>query len=87
LQLALGLPLSLNHEAQKNTSQGRCFTSIESILAAYASASAFLATGTRLFWVGLANRVLPNEPLKILPFLVFLSPRPMVVTNFLERQI
>ena len=38
------------------------------------------------FFAGLAGLDLPNEPLKILPFLVFLSPLPMIIF-FLERQM
>jgi hypothetical protein len=35
------------------------------------------AAGTD-FFAGFAGRLLPNEPLNIFPFLVFLSPLPMV---------
>ena len=38
------------------------------------AAAAFFAGFT-----GLAGRVLPNEPLNIFPFLVFLSPRPIKI--------
>jgi hypothetical protein len=30
-----------------------------------------------VFFAGLAGRLLPNEPLNIFPFLVFLSPLPI----------
>src|SRR5580700_5762357 len=35
------------------------------------------------FFRGFAGRLLPNDPLNIFPFLVFLSPLPMIV--FLQR--
>jgi hypothetical protein len=31
------------------------------------------------FFAGFAGRLLPNEPLKIFPFFVFLSPLPMAL--------
>jgi hypothetical protein len=38
-----------------------------------------LAAGDFLAAAGLAGLDLPNEPLKILPFFVFLSPLPMMI--------
>ena len=32
------------------------------------------------FLAGFAGRLFPNEPLKILPFFVFLSPLPIIIT-------
>jgi hypothetical protein len=34
------------------------------------------------FLAGFAGRLLPNEPLNIFPFLVFLSPLPIVIIFF-----
>jgi hypothetical protein len=36
--------------------------------------------GAADFFAGFAGRLLPNEPLNIFPFLVFLSPLPIVIT-------
>jgi hypothetical protein len=44
----------------------------------YACDSASFLTGVTFLVAGRAGRDLPNEPLKILPFLVFLSPLPIV---------
>ena len=35
------------------------------------------------FFAGLAGLVLPNEPLKIFPFFVLISPRPIITVLFL----
>jgi hypothetical protein len=40
---------------------------------------AYSAFFSMAFFAGLANLDLPNEPLKIFPFLVFLSPLPMLL--------
>jgi hypothetical protein len=32
------------------------------------------------FFAGFAGRLLPNDPLNIFPFLVFLSPLPIIIT-------
>jgi len=48
-----------------------------------AGAAAGLAAGAD-FLAGFAGRLLPNEPLNILPFFVFLSPLPMLI--FFERR-
>jgi hypothetical protein len=40
---------------------------------------AFFSGVVPVFFFALAGRLLPNEPLKIFPFLVFLSPLPMMV--------
>jgi hypothetical protein len=45
---------------------------------AAAGAAAGLAAGAD-FLAGFAGRLLPNEPLNILPFFVFLSPLPMLI--------
>lgn len=44
--------------------------------------SAFLAA---FFTTTFAGRLLPKEPLKRLPFAVFLSPLPMVISLFNDR--
>ena len=49
----------------KNNHDSKC-TSLQ--------ASFFLAA----FLTSLAGRIFPNEPLKILPFFVFTSPRPII---------
>jgi hypothetical protein len=51
--------------------------------AAGAAAGAGLAAVAD-FLAGFAGRLLPNEPLNIFPFLVFLSPLPIVII-FFER--
>jgi hypothetical protein len=49
-----------------------------------AGAAAFAAL--RLATCGRAERDLPKDPLKIFPFLVFLSPLPMMVVLFVVMQ-
>jgi len=41
--------------------------------------ASFLAAAGADFLAGLAGRLLPKEPLNIFPFLVFLSPLPIVI--------
>jgi hypothetical protein len=43
------------------------------------AAGAANAPGAADFLAGFAGRLLPNEPLKIFPFLVFLSPLPIII--------
>jgi hypothetical protein len=45
---------------------------------AHAYLVSFFAAGAD-FLAGLAGRLLPKEPLNIFPFLVFLSPLPMMI--------
>jgi hypothetical protein len=49
-------------------------------LAAGAAAGAAAGTGTADFFAGFAGRLLPNDPLNIFPFFVFLSPLPIMIT-------
>lgn len=49
-------------------------------------AGAAALAALRLATCGRAERDLPKEPLNIFPFLVFLSPLPMMVDFFVELQ-
>lgn len=51
----------------------------EAINAEKKAYSAFFSTA---FFAGLAGLALPNDPLNIFPFLVFLSPLPMLMIFF-----
>ena len=47
--------------------------------AATAPAAVIVVAAGNAFFPGFAGRLLPNEPLKIFPFLVFLSPLPILI--------
>jgi hypothetical protein len=49
-------------------------------LSAAGAGGAAGVAGVADFFAGFAGRLLPNEPLNIFPFLVFLSPLPIIIT-------